>query len=63
MKINYKKWALWLWKEWGAPLLIVAVIVIPVKTSLADWYWVPSGSMNPTILEGDMVLWTNLPTI
>ncbi len=55
MKINYKKWALWLWKEWGAPLLIVAVIVIPVKTSLADWYWVPSGSMTPTILEGDMV--------
>lgn len=26
-----------------------------MKSSLADWNWVPTGSMNPTILEGDLV--------
>jgi signal peptidase I len=43
------------WKEWRLTLLIVLFVVIPVKSSLADWNWVPTGSMNPTILEGDLV--------
>jgi len=30
-------------------------VMIPVKSSLADWNWVPTGSMNPTIVEGDLV--------
>ena len=55
MKIRFKKWILRLWKEWVLPILIAAAFVIPIKSSLADWYWVPTGSMNPTILEGDMV--------
>jgi len=29
--------------------------VVPVKSSLADWNWVPTGSMNPTIREGDLI--------
>ena len=36
-------------------VFFVVFILIPVKSSLADWNWVPSGSMNPTILEGDLV--------
>ncbi|MBN2181267.1 MAG: signal peptidase I [Sedimentisphaerales bacterium] len=44
-----------LWREWRLTAFIVIFIVIPVKSSLADWNWVPSGSMNPTILEGDLV--------
>ena len=43
------------WIQWRLTVLIIVVIVIPVKSSLADWNWVPSGSMNPTILEGDLV--------
>jgi len=43
------------WKEWRLTLLLVLFVVIPVKSSLADWNWVPTGSMNPTILEGDLV--------
>ncbi|MFT3869204.1 MAG: signal peptidase I [Nibricoccus sp.] len=45
----------YLWKEWLKPLLVVAAIVLPVKSSFADWNWVPSGSMRPTILEGELV--------
>lgn len=44
-----------LWKEWRLTIFFVIFIVIPVKSSLADWNWVPSGSMNPTILEGDLI--------
>ena len=44
-----------LWKEWRMAIFFIVFIVIPVKSSLADWNWVPTGSMNPTILEGDLV--------
>ena len=43
------------WKEWRLTIIIIIFVVIPVKSSLADWNWVPSGSMNPTILEGDLI--------
>ncbi|MEO0794258.1 MAG: signal peptidase I [Verrucomicrobiota bacterium] len=43
------------WREWRGFILLWAFVIIPVKSSLADWNWVPSGSMNPTILEGDLV--------
>jgi signal peptidase I len=43
------------WKEWRMTVLFVVFVVIPVKSSLADWNWVPTGSMNPTILEGDLI--------
>ncbi len=42
-------------KDWWRTALFIAFIVIPVKSSLADWNWVPTGSMNPTIIEGDLV--------
>ena len=43
------------WKEWRTAFLFFVFVVIPVKSSLADWNWVPTGSMNPTILEGDLI--------
>lgn len=43
------------WKECRAIILFIVLVVIPVKSSLADWNWVPTGSMNPTILEGDLI--------
>ena len=45
----------YLWREWVKPLGLVAIIVFPLKSAVADWNWVPSGSMKPTILEGDLV--------
>jgi len=44
-----------LWKEWRMTIFFIIFVVIPVKSSLADWNWVPTGSMIPTILEGDLV--------
>jgi len=44
-----------LWKEWRMAIFFLVFIVLPVKSSLADWNWVPTGSMNPTILEGDLL--------
>jgi signal peptidase I len=43
-----KKWVFGQWRQWRAT-------VFPVKSSLADFNWVPTGSMNPTILEGDLI--------
>lgn len=48
----------YLWKEWIRPIGVAAAFVLPVKSSFADWNWVPTGSMKPTILEGDLV-WVN----
>ena len=50
-----KKYLRRLWNEWRIPLFFIVFVVIPVKSSLADWNWVPTGSMNPTILEGDLI--------
>ncbi len=50
-----KKFLFRMWKEWRITLIFIVFVVIPVKSSLADWNWVPTGSMNPTILEGDLI--------
>jgi len=44
-----------IWKEWRITIFLIVFVIIPAKSSLADWNWVPTGSMNPTILEGDLV--------
>lgn len=43
------------WRKEIRPLLIMALVLFSVRSSLADWNDVPSGSMNPTIIEGDRV--------
>ena len=37
------------------PLLILILVLFSIRSSLADWNDVPSGSMRPTILEGDRI--------
>ncbi len=44
-----------LWRNWVQPMAVVAAIVCPFKSAIAEWNWVPTGSMKPTILEGDLV--------
>jgi signal peptidase I len=44
------------WREWVKPLLIAVAIVAPLRSVVADWNDVPSGSMRPTILVGDRIL-------
>lgn len=44
-----------LWKECRVTIFFILFVIVPAKSSLADWNWVPTGSMNPTILEGDLI--------
>jgi signal peptidase I len=53
-----KRWqraANYLWREWIKPAAIFSIILFPLRSAVADWNWVPTGSMKPTILEGDLV--------
>ena len=43
------------WKKEIRPLLILALVIFSIRSSLADWNDVPTGSMKPTIVEGDRV--------
>lgn len=43
------------WRKEILPLLWLALVVFSIRSSLADWNDVPTGSMKPTILEGDRV--------
>jgi signal peptidase I len=51
-----RNWFAWLWREWLKPLLIAGILVGTMRSALADWNDVPTGSMKPTILEGDRVV-------
>ena len=37
-------------------LLVFFVLMMVFRSAVADWMVVPSGSMNPTIIEGDRIL-------
>lgn len=38
------------------PLAAVVLVLTSFRSAVADWYDVPTGSMRPTILEGDRIL-------
>lgn len=46
------------WLEWLKPCLVIVFVTTTLRSALADWNDVPTGSMKPTILEGDRV-WVN----
>jgi signal peptidase I len=56
MKTKLRRVAVRLWREWIRPMALAAAIVFPMKSALADWNYVPSGSMEPTIRPGELVL-------
>lgn len=58
MKNPVQRFARRCWREWLRPLAFAAAIVLPLKSSLAEWNYVPSGSMIPSVLPGDLV-WVN----
>ncbi len=49
------KWFSKQWREYRA-LLLFLVLMSLFRSALADWNVVPSGSMLPTIVEGDRIL-------
>ena len=48
-------WLVKLLRAWRKPLLIVLVLLGSFRSAVADWNDVPTGSMKPTILEGDRI--------
>ena len=43
------------WRKEIRGWLVIGLLVFSLRSSLADWSDVPTGSMKPTILEGDRV--------
>ncbi len=50
-KETLKSW----WVEWRLFLLFV-LILFTFRSTIADWSHVPTGSMKPTLMEGDRIL-------
>jgi signal peptidase I len=44
------------WSDWVRSLILPFVLMSAAKSAFADFEYVPTGSMKPTILEGDVVL-------
>ena len=44
-----------IWRDWLRPFALVFLLIAPLKSAVADWNWVPTGSMKPSILEGELV--------
>jgi signal peptidase I len=44
-----------LWRKDIRPFLVLGLLIFSLRSSLADWNDVPSGSMRPTIFEGDRI--------
>ncbi len=55
MKRHFKQYASIFIKGWIGSVLIALLIATSFKSAIADWYVVPTGSMKPTILEGDRI--------
>jgi signal peptidase I len=55
MKKTFKQNIRQFWHGWGCPLLIALLVATSFKSAVADWNIVPTGSMNPTIVEGDRI--------
>ena len=43
------------WREYRAALAFL-LLMMGFRSAWADWVYVPTGSMNPTVLEGDRLL-------
>lgn len=51
MKISLRR----MWREYR-PVLVFLGLMLVFRSAVADWMVVPSGSMNPTLMEGDYIL-------
>jgi signal peptidase I len=44
------------WRDWLRSILVVVLAVTSLRSAVADWNDVPTGSMKPSILEGDRIV-------
>jgi signal peptidase I len=52
VKKTLKKW----WTEWLRSVLLIVLVITSFRSAVADWNDVPTGSMKPTIFEGDRIV-------
>ena len=55
LKHNVRKHLKTIWKGWGYSVLVALLLATSFKSAIADWNVVPTGSMKPSILEGDRI--------
>jgi signal peptidase I len=56
MSEAHESWIKRAWREWIRSALVIVVAVTAFRSAVADWNDVPTGSMKPTILEGDRIV-------
>lgn len=44
-----------IWRKHLRPLVVLILVLTTFRSAIADWNDVPSGSMRPTIVEGDRI--------
>src|SRR5579872_1089048 len=54
-EIQWKPWLAKFWRETAKPIVVLVLVTTAMRSAVADWNDVPTGSMNPTIIEGDRV--------
>jgi signal peptidase I len=50
------RWFARAWREWLRSVVVIVVVITGFRSAIADWNDVPTGSMRPTILEGDRIV-------
>ncbi len=46
----------YLMKEWVEPIIIAVVLALIIRTFIVQAFKIPTGSMRPTLIEGDRIL-------
>ncbi len=52
IKTTVARW----WTEWLRSVLLIVLVITSFRSAVADWNDVPTGSMKPTIFEGDRIV-------
>jgi signal peptidase I len=43
------------WRDWLRSAILLVLVITALRSAVADWNDVPTGSMKPTIVEGDRI--------
>lgn len=54
-RLDGKSWLRLKWKNWGEPFLIAALLAVFIRAFIFGPYKIPTGSMRPTLIEGDRI--------
>jgi signal peptidase I len=55
MQSRFRKKLKTLCRGWGCSFVVALLVATSIKSAVADWNDIPSGSMEPTVLIGDRV--------